>query len=252
MNPRPPEIPPHKLISALRSYNLLPAIIFLPTRRKCDEAASEVAGDRSQKTDPERQKLRQEIFLEFAADNPEIVRHKHQKILVNAGVASHHAGHIPPWKLLVEKMMSAGLLNAIFATSTVAAGVDFPARTVVVSNADTRGNDGWRPLQASELQQMTGRAGRRGKDNVGFCVLAPGQFQNPKKIAELLRSKPDPLESRFRATYTSLLNLLDAFANFEQVREIAQKSFAYQKTGRQIEELKRSLESSRQSIIAKL
>jgi superfamily II RNA helicase len=239
MNPRPPEIPPHKLISALRGYNLLPAIIFLPTRRKCDEAASEVAGDRSQKTDPERQQRREEIFLEFAAANPEIRTHKHQKILVNSGVASHHAGHIPAWKLLVEKMMSAGLLNAIFATSTVAAGVDFPARTVVVSNADTRGNDGWRPLYASELQQMTGRAGRRGKDNVGFVVLVPGQFQNPKKVAELLRSKPDPLESRFRATYTTLLNLLDAFGNFEQVREIAQRSYAYQKTARQIDELKR-------------
>jgi superfamily II RNA helicase len=239
MNPRPPEIPPHKLISALRGYDLLPAIIFMPTRRKCDEAASEVAGDKSQKTDPERQKKREEIFLEYVAENPEIARHKHQKILVNSGVASHHAGHIPAWKLLVEKMMSGGLLNAIFATSTVAAGVDFPARTVVVSNADTRGNDGWRALSASELQQMTGRAGRRGKDNVGFVVLVPGQFQNPKKIAELLRSKPDPLESRFRATYTSLLNLLDAFGNFEQVREIAQKSFAYQKTARQIDELRR-------------
>ncbi len=245
MNPRPPEIPPHKLISALRGYDLLPAIIFLPTRRKCDEAASEVAGDRSQRTDPEKQKRREEIFLEFASANPEIVRHKHQKILVNAGVASHHAGHIPAWKLLVEKMMSAGLLNAIFATSTVAAGVDFPARTVVISNADTRGNDGWRAIRASELQQMTGRAGRRGKDNVGFVVLVPGQFQNPKKIAELLRANPDPLESRFRATYTSLLNLLDAFGNFEQVRDIAQKSFAYQKTARKIDELKRLREERR-------
>jgi superfamily II RNA helicase len=245
MNPRPPEIPPHKLISALRGYDLLPAIIFLPTRRKCDEAASEVAGDRSQKTDPEKQKRREQIFLDFSADHPEIVRHKHQKILVNSGVASHHAGHIPAWKLLVEKMMSAGLLNAIFATSTVAAGVDFPARTVVISNADTRGNDGWRALRASELQQMTGRAGRRGKDNVGFVVLVPGQFQNPKKIAELLRASPDPLESRFRATYTSLLNLLDAFGNFDQVRDIAQKSFAYQKTARKIDELKRLREERR-------
>ena len=252
MNPRPPEIPPHKLISALRGYDLLPAIIFMPTRRKCDEAASEVAGDKSQKTDPERQKRREQMFIEYAADNPEIVRHKHQKILVNAGVASHHAGHIPAWKLLVEKMMSAGLLNAIFATSTVAAGVDFPARTVVVSNADTRGNDGWRPLQASELQQMTGRAGRRGKDNVGFVVLVPGQFQNPKKIAELLGSKPDPLESRFRATYTSLLNLLDAFGNFEQVREIAQKSFTYQTTARQIDKLRRLVDERRRKLNERL
>ncbi|MEK7855762.1 MAG: ATP-dependent DNA helicase, partial [Acidobacteriota bacterium] len=204
MNPRPPEIPPHKLISTLRGFNLLPAIIFMPTRRKCDESALEVANDKSQKTDGEKHERRQKMFDEFAAANPEVRVHKHARILVNAGVASHHAGHIPAWKLLIEKMMSGGLLNAIFATSTVAAGVDFPARTVVVSNADTRGNDGWRPLNASELQQMTGRAGRRGKDNVGFVVLAPGQFQNPKKIAELLKAPPDPLESQFRSTYTSL------------------------------------------------
>ncbi len=248
MNARPPEIPPHKLITALRNNDLLPAIVFLPTRRKCDEAASEVAGDRSQRTDPERQQRREAIFLEFAAENPEIARHKHQKLLVNSGVASHHAGHIPAWKLLVEKMMSAGLLNAIFATSTVAAGVDFPARTVVVSNADTRGNDGWRPLNASELQQMTGRAGRRGKDNVGFVIVVPGQFQNPKKIAELLKSKSDPLESRFRATYTSLLNLLDAFGTFEQVREIAQRSFAYQKISRRIDEMKKLRDERRRRV----
>ena len=210
----------------------------MPTRRKCDEAALEVSNDKSQKTDVEKQKQRVAIFEEFVIENPEIEQHKHVRILLNSGVASHHAGHIPPWKLLIEKMMSGGLLNAIFATSTVAAGVDFPARTVVISNADVRGNDGWRALRASELQQMTGRAGRRGKDNVGFVILAPGQFQNPKKIAELLKALPDPLESQFRSTYTSLLNLLDAFKNFEQVREIAQKSFAFQKVARQIEQLK--------------
>ncbi|HVF46587.1 MAG TPA: hypothetical protein VNA17_03380 [Pyrinomonadaceae bacterium] len=225
MDQRSPEIRPPKLISALRGFNLLPAIVFLPTRRKCDEAATDVANDKSQRADPDRQARRQEIFNEFAIENPEVRDHKHAKLIVRAGVAAHHAGHIPSWKLLIEKMMSGGLLNALFATSTVAAGVDFPARTVVVSNADTRGNDGWRPLTASELQQMTGRAGRRGRDNVGFVVLAPGQFQNPRKIAELLAAKPDPLESRFRATYTSLLNLLDAFGNFAQVRDIAERSF---------------------------
>lgn len=252
MNGRPPEIPPHKLINSLRGYRLLPAIVFLPTRRKCDEAAAEVAGDKSQKSDAEKFEKRRKLFEEYLAANPEIKNHKHAKILVNAGVASHHAGHIPAWKLLVEKMMSSGLLNAIFATSTVAAGVDFPARTVVVTNADTRGNDGWRSLTANELQQMTGRAGRRGKDNVGFVVLVPGQFQNPKKIAELLKTQPDPLESRFRATYTTLLNLLDAFKNFEQLREIAERSYAFRETGRQIDGLKRSFESTREKIMSGL
>lgn len=235
MNGRPPEIPPHKLIRALRSYDLLPAIVFLPTRRKCDEAAAEVGGDRSQAADYEKYERRRQIFEEFAESNPEIRSHKHRKLLINSGVASHHAGHLPAWKLVVEKMMSLGLLNAIFATSTVAAGVDFPARTVVIVNADTRGNQGWRPLTANELQQMTGRAGRRGRDNVGFVVLVPGQFQNPKRIAELLKAKPDPLESKFRATYTTLVNLLDAFKSFEQIREIAEKSFAFREAGRRIE-----------------
>lgn len=227
MNGRPPEIPPHKLISTLRQYNLLPAIVFQPTRRKCDESASEVAADKSRQHDPQKFAKRRAMFDEFGQENPEIYTHKHAKLLVNAGVAAHHAGHMPSWKLLVEQMMSAGLLNAIFATSTVAAGVDFPARTVVISNADARGNEGWRALTANELQQMTGRAGRRGKDNVGFVVLVPGQFQKPRVIAELLKSKPDALESKFRSTYTSLLNLLDAFGSFQRVREIAERSFAF-------------------------
>ena len=229
-DPRRSELTTPKLVSALRNYDLLPAIIFLPTRRRCDEAAAEVAADRRQKADPDRQVRRQQIFEDFLRTNPEVDDHKHSKFLVRAGVAAHHAGHIPSWKLLIEKMMSAGLLNALFATSTVAAGVDFPARTVVITNADTRGNDGWRPLAASELQQMTGRAGRRGRDKVGFCILVPGQFQNPKKIAELLKAPPDALESQFRATYISLLNLLDAFGSFGQIKEIAERSFSIFRT----------------------
>jgi len=247
-----PEIPPPKLITALRNYNLLPAIIFMPTRRRCDEAALEVAADRSQKTNAEKEQKRQELYQQYLLENPEIKSHKHRKIVLRAGVAAHHAGHIPAWKLLIEKMMSAGLLDAIFATSTVAAGVDFPARTVVISNADTRGNDGWRSLQASELQQMTGRAGRRGKDNVGFVVLAPSNFQNPPKIAELLKSPPDALNSQFRATYTSLLNLLDAFGSFAQVREIAEKSFAFRETAAQVVKLEKHIEKRTKELQKKL
>ncbi len=247
-----PEIPPPKLIKTLRGFNLLPAIVFLPTRRRCDEAALEVASDKSQRTNAEKERQRLEIFQSYVIDNPEIKTHKHRKILLNSGVAAHHAGHIPAWKMLVEKMMSKGLLDAIFATSTVAAGVDFPARTVVLSQADARGNDGWRPLQASELQQMTGRAGRRGKDNVGFVVLAPSNFQNPPRIAALLKSPPDALESKFRATYTSLLNLLDAFGGFSPVREIAEKSFAFRDTARTVLKLEKGRDKRRQNLQTKL
>lgn len=233
-----PEIPPPVLLNVLRNYNLLPAVVFMPTRRRCDEAAIEV-GLKRQNANLEKAEARRKLFQEYLEQNPEVKNHKHRKVLLNAGVAAHHAGHVPAWKLLVEKMMSAGLLDAIFATSTVAAGVDFPARTVVITNADARGNDGWRPIAASELQQMTGRAGRRGKDNVGFVVLAPSNFQNPPRVAELLKSSPDPLQSRFRATYSSLLNLLDAYKSFAQVREIAEKSFAFRETAGQIARLER-------------
>jgi ATP-dependent RNA helicase HelY len=246
-----PEIPPPQLIGALRSYNLLPAIIFMPTRRRCDESAMEVAL-KKQISNQERLEARRRIFEEHAEQNPEILRHKHKNLVIRAGVASHHAGHIPAWKLLIEKMMSAGLLDAIFATTTVAAGVDFPARTVVISNADTRGNDGWRSLLASELQQMTGRAGRRGKDNVGFVILAPSNFQNPPRIATLLKSPPDALQSQFRATYSSLLNLLDAYGSFSQVREIAEKSFAFRETAHQVLRLERKRDQRRANIEAKI
>lgn len=243
-----PEIPPPKLIKALQDYDLLPAIVFVPSRRKCDEAATEVALDKTFRANTEKQEKRQEIYNEYALEFPEVKRHKHRNIMLRAGIASHHAGHIPSWKLLIEKMMSQGLLNAIFATSTVAAGVDFPARTVVILNADTRGNDGWQPIEASELQQMTGRAGRRGRDNVGFAVLAPSRFQNPPAIAELLESPPDPLESKFRATYSSLVNLLDAFGSFPQVREIAEKSFAFRNTARKITNIKKHNEKRLKSL----
>jgi superfamily II RNA helicase len=226
MKLRMPEMPPATLLAALGSYNLLPAIVFLPTRRRCDEAASEAALSR-RTADDDRRAARREFMLSFVEQHPEIRKHRHWDAIVGGGIASHHAGHMPDWKLVIEKMMSAGLLDAIFATATVAAGVDFPARTVVVTCADRRSATGWQSLTASELQQMTGRAGRRGKDRVGFVVAAPGPHQDPQRIAELLSAKPDDLESQFRATYTSLLNLLDAFGSFAQVRAIAEKSFAF-------------------------
>lgn len=238
-----PEMPSAPLLTALGSYNLLPAIVFLPTRRRCDQAATEAA---MMRRDPNisRRDARRDFMLQFVADNAEITSHRHWESIIRGGVASHHAGHIPAWKLLIEKLMSAGLLDAIFATATVAAGVDFPARTVVLTGADARTAGGWRPLTASELQQMTGRAGRRGRDRVGFIVAAPGIHQDPQRIVELLRARPDPLVSQFRATYSTLLNLLDAYGNFAQVRQIAEKSFAHREAAQQITHLEKQREMS--------
>src|SRR5215207_9861021 len=229
-----PEMPPSILLAALGSYDLLPAIIFLPTRRRCDEAAAEAAYAPRRGVGPERREARRRVLEGLAEQYPEVRKHRHWDMVLRGGVASHHAGHLPAWKLAIEKLMSAGLLDAIFATMTVAAGVDFPARTVVLENIDVRRGQGWQTLSASQLQQMTGRAGRRGRDRVGFIVAAPGLHQNPQKLASLLHADPDPLESQFRATYTTLLNLLDAFGTFAQVREIAERSYARRDTAEEV------------------
>jgi ATP-dependent RNA helicase HelY len=246
-----PEMPPGTLLAALGSYNLLPAIVFLPTRRRCDQAASEAALLRRE-TNENRREARRDFMRTMAEQFPEIRRHRHWDTIIRGGVASHHAGHIPAWKLAIEKLMSAGLLDAIFATATVAAGVDFPARTVVITVADARTGHGWRQLTASELQQMTGRAGRRGRDNVGFVVAAPGVHQDPQRIAELLKARPDPLVSQFRATYTTLLNLLDAYENFAQVREIVERSFAHRDAALEITRLEKVGTESERRIKLKL
>jgi ATP-dependent RNA helicase HelY len=251
MKLRMPEMPPATLLAALGSYNLLPAIVFLPTRRRCDEAASEAALSR-RTADDDRREARRDFMRSFVEEHPEIRKHRHWDTIIRGGIASHHAGHMPAWKLVIEKMMSAGLLDTIFATATVAAGVDFPARTVVVTVADRRSARGWQTLTASELQQMTGRAGRRGKDRVGFIVAAPGPHQNPQRIAELLSAPPNDLESQFRATYTSLLNLLDAFGSFAQVRAIAERSFAHRNLLPRIHELKLQREESETRIRGRL
>lgn len=246
-----PEMPSASLLAALDAYDLLPAIIFLPTRRRCDEAAVEASvGRRS--GDAARRERRRELMCAFVEQRPEIEKHKHWETLVRGGVASHHAGHLPAWKLAIEELMSAGLLDAIFATMTVAAGVDFPARTVVLTNTDARTGRGWRTLSVSEVQQMTGRAGRRGRDRVGFVVAAPGTHQDPQRLAALLHGEPEPLESQFRATYTTLLNLLDAYGDFAHVREIAERSFAHRDTLERIARLERERDGAERHIKQRL
>src|SRR6476661_10348794 len=251
MKLRMPEMPSATLLAALDGYNLLPAIVFLPTRRRCDQAASEAALTRRDPNDSRRE-ARRDFMREFVEQHAEVRGHRHWDTIIRGGVASHHAGHIPAWKLVIEKLMSAGLLDAIFATTTVAAGVDFPARSVVLTGADARTGSGWRTLSASELQQMTGRAGRRGRDNVGFVIAAPGIHQDPERIAQLLKAPADSLVSQFRATYTTLLNLLDAYGSFASVREIAGRSFAYRDSARQIAQLEHSRDESEQKIKATL
>jgi ATP-dependent RNA helicase HelY len=138
---------------------------------------------------------------------------------------SHHAGQLPYWKLLIEKMMNKGLLEAIFSTSTVAAGVNFPARSVALVQSDRFNGHEFTDLTATDLHQMIGRAGRRGMDNIGFVIVIPGIHQDPLLIHELMDSPPEPLISQIRINFSMTLNLLLSHSP-KEVKTLLELSFA--------------------------
>jgi len=206
---------PQEVLQLLGEKGLLPAIWFLPTRRQCDQFAKSF----SRIPYPGAEK-RLEIFKNLAGEDPYLWNHPLLEALIESGVASHHAGHLTGWKVIVEKMLSLGVLRGVFATTTLAAGLDVPARTVVLGSL-SRGNG---ELSALEFHQMTGRAGRRGKDKVGFVVLVSRNRRDLRKGLEFTNKTPEPLRSSFRFHYYQILNLLDRF-ELEEVQEFVKKSF---------------------------
>ncbi|MBK7973797.1 MAG: DEAD/DEAH box helicase [Deltaproteobacteria bacterium] len=215
---------PRDLISLLRRHDLLPALVFMGSRAACDEAA-EAFARQGRRIEERRERRIQEVLDQIVADVPALAGHRHMESVLRAGAAAHHAGHHPAWKLALETLMAEGLLDALFSTTTMAAGVDFPTRSACITRSVLWDGRDERPFLARELQQMTGRAGRRGKDRVGFAVVVPGPAMDVDEIAHALRSQPEPIESQFKASYTMALNLLGAF-DPKQVRELLDKSFA--------------------------
>jgi ATP-dependent RNA helicase HelY len=196
------------LMEVLRQANLLPAIFFLKSRADCEKAITlcpalppAAASERQGKTFRTRLNRLIEVY-------PFLRTHQHLAILRKARVGAHHGGQLPHWKLLLEKLMQDGLLEAIFATSTVAAGVNFPARTVVVLQSDRFNGRDFADLTATDLLQMTGRAGRRGMDQIGFVLVVPGPYQDAQLVHDLLKSPPDPIQSQIRVNFSMVLNLL--------------------------------------------
>ncbi|MEZ4604660.1 MAG: hypothetical protein R2861_15035 [Desulfobacterales bacterium] len=124
---------------------------------------------RSHDEDPDRRERRLTRIDELIAAVPHVAEHKQMHYLREHAVGAHHSGQLPVWKLVIETLMTEGLLDAVFATSTVAAGVNFPARTILFLNSDRFNGRDFMPLTATEFHQMTGRAGRRGMDNIGFA-----------------------------------------------------------------------------------
>ncbi len=193
------------IIRDLRRYNLLPAIFFLKSRAECDRAVSH---SKPVTRDPEDQEAFERDLESCLERFPYLRGHRSLLDLQTSRVAAHHAGHLPAWKVLVEQMMLKGHLEAIFATSTVAGGVNFPARTVVLIQSDRFNGKEFQELSATDLQQMIGRAGRRGKDLVGFALVVPGPYQDPGLILRRFSSPPDPIESQLRINFSMVLNLL--------------------------------------------
>jgi superfamily II RNA helicase len=224
-------------VECLAAHDLLPAILFISSRRHCDEAVLTFRHSRLASLDRAWQNRILAEVANFTPEEQEIVlHHRFFKILLTKGVAAHHAGHLPIWKHTVEKLMARGLLRAVFATTTLAAGIDMPARSVVITASSLRDSSGHRDLKAFELAQMTGRAGRRGRDNIGFATFLAGPFQDVALIVDLLQRPPEPIQSQFAANYTMVLNLLQQHRP-DAVRELLERSFSQYQNQQKIDRL---------------
>ena len=211
------------VVRNLHDKDMLPAIYFTFSRKKCDEQMEKCSS--LCLVSPKEQARIKEIVDEYLLENPYLAKNKHIDYVLN-GVASHHAGLLPGWKVLVEKLFQEGLIKVVFATETLAAGINMPARSTVISSISKRTDTGHRMLTPSEFLQMSGRAGRRGMDEVGYVTIVGTQFQSPDEVYDLVLSDANPLESRFSPSYSMVLNLLQRFS-IEEAKELILKSFGY-------------------------
>ena len=220
----PPAIHPVDLIEILRRHRLTPAIVFLTSRRACDEAIDTFAHS-SARMSTQRSEAIREFLEKFTQDFPSVEHHPLIPVVQEFGVAAHHAGHLPSWKIAIEELMRQGLLDAVFATTTLDAGVDFPARTVVITQSSVRKSQDFTDLTNSEIQQLAGRGGRRGKDLVGVVVITPSPYIDLHILGKGLTGYPEPIDSQFVVSYPMVLNLLKAHS-LDQIEGLLAKSFA--------------------------
>ncbi len=229
------------VVHELDRANLLPCIVFRTSRAQCDVDAERAATRRDLQLSVNgqrdmRQRVR-ELAQQYEMDLELIVEHQHYNALVTTGIGAHHAGQLLSWRLLLEELMSEGSLRVLVATGTVAAGVDFPARSVVITAHSKRGAEGFNDLSAAEFQQMSGRAGRRGKDTVGFCIVAPAPFCDAREVLKISKRPPEPLVSSYFPAASTVLNLL-RYRNVDDLRFTTERSLAAFMDRRAAEELR--------------
>jgi ATP-dependent RNA helicase HelY len=218
-----------EVIERLDAEGLLPAITFIFSRAGCDAAVQQCLAAGLRLTTPEESAE----IAKLVAARTEGLAEADRAVLgypdwltgLRHGIAAHHAGLLPTFKEVVEELFAAGLIRAVFATETLALGINMPARTVVVEKLDKWNGEHHADLTAGEYTQLTGRAGRRGIDVEGHAVVLWQPSVDPLAVAGLAGTRTYPLISSFRPTYNMAVNLVSQVGRARAAR-LLESSFA--------------------------
>lgn len=217
------------VVETLRKHDLLPAIHFIFSRAACSDAARAVVDAGMVLTSPgEREQIRAiaaERLGGLTEADRKVLEFDHFMRGLEAGVAPHHAGMVPPMKETVEACFVRGLTKVVFATETLALGINMPARTVVLDKLTKWTGENHESLTPAQFTQLTGRAGRRGIDTHGEAVVLWSPFVPFEQVAALASSKDFVLTSAFRPTYNMAANLVRRYDQ-DRARQLLNLSFA--------------------------
>jgi ATP-dependent RNA helicase HelY len=247
---RPPPRP--DVIRMLDSEGLLPAITFVFSRVGCDAAVTQcLRSSLRLTTEEDRAKIAEVIDHRCGdledSDLPVLGYYEWREALLR-GIAAHHAGLLPVFRHTVEELFTAGLIRAVFATETLALGINMPARTVVLERLVKFNGEQHMPLTPGEYTQLTGRAGRRGIDVEGHAVVLwnPGEdTSEPAEVAGLASTRTFPLRSSFAPSYNMTINLVNRVGP-EQAHRLLEQSFAQYQADRSVVSLVRGVERGQQ------
>jgi len=231
---------PREIIDALAKLDMLPAIYFLFSRNDCQTFAERLAAARPGMIGPMQSALiDQTIEAVLAGLRPEDRDLEQVKVitsLARRGIGFHHAGLLPILKQLVEVLFGRGLMEVVFATDTLALGVNMPARTVVIGRMSKWDGRRRRALIPNEFQQMAGRAGRRGMDRFGHVVVPYSPWFTFRESLEIATGELHPVRSAFAIRYNTVLNLWDP-PDGERVRSMLQQSLDQFQTSQRVRQL---------------
>jgi len=244
-------VPPSRVetLALLDDRKMLPAIFFIFSRNQCDEAARSCvdAGVRLT-SEVEQMAIRSIVDDRLGALDPAdlaVLGYDRFVRQLEAGVAAHHAGMVPPMKEVVEACFIEGLVKVVFATETLAVGINMPARTVVIEKLTKFTGEGHEQLTPGEYTQLTGRAGRRGIDDRGSAVVLWSPWVRFDDVAKLAGSSQFHLRSAFRPTYNMAANLIRTYES-ERAHDLLNLSFAQYQADRDIVKLQARLERRRE------